>query len=95
MKWGAVACLCHSSCLASSAVKEAHLPVLSREQLSLLPPPPPPDLDPLPRCVEPNPIDPAFSPMRLYRRLDVRRVAITRWGSWEAVQAEYWRRRKR
>ncbi|KAI3430552.1 hypothetical protein D9Q98_005145 [Chlorella vulgaris] len=53
------------------------------------------DLDPLPRCVEPNPIDPAFSPMRLYRRLDVRRVAITRWGSWEAVQAEYWRRRKR
>lgn len=26
------------------------------------------------------------------RKLDVRRLAVARWGSWEAVQAEYRRR---
>jgi hypothetical protein len=34
----------------------------------------------------------AFLPMSLYRRLDVRRTALARWGSWQAVQAERRRR---
>jgi hypothetical protein len=43
-------------------------------------------------CVEANPVNPAFQPMHLYRRLDARRLALARWGSWEAVQAEHRRR---
>ncbi|EFN51967.1 hypothetical protein CHLNCDRAFT_139459 [Chlorella variabilis] len=50
------------------------------------------DLAPLPRCVDPNPVDPAFQPMHLYRRLDARRAAVDRWGSWEAAEAEHRRR---
>ncbi|KAL4422854.1 hypothetical protein ABPG75_009051 [Micractinium tetrahymenae] len=50
------------------------------------------ELEPLPRCVEPNPANPAFAPMHLFRLLDVRRVAMKRWGSWEAVLAERRRR---
>ena len=53
---------------------------------------PPADLAPLPRCVDPNPVDPAFQPMHLYRRLDARRAAVDRWGSWEAAEAEHRRR---
>lgn len=47
------------------------------------------DLTPLPRCVESNPVNPAFQPMHLHRRLDVRHAAIARWGSWERVAAEH------
>lgn len=50
------------------------------------------DLAKLPRCVEPNPANPAFAPMHLFRWLDVRRVAVERWGSWTAVQSEHRRR---
>lgn len=52
----------------------------------------PAELAPLPKCVEPNPINPSWEPMHLYRRLDVRRAAIDRWGSWEQVAAEHRRR---
>lgn len=53
---------------------------------------PPLDLAALPHCVEPNPINPAWQLMHLYRRLDVRRKAIERWGSWERMAAEHRRR---
>lgn len=52
----------------------------------------PAELAALPHCVEPNPVNLAFSPMHLYRRLDVRRAAVAKWGSWEGVQREYRRR---
>ena len=44
------------------------------------------DLQPLPHGIDTNPVDPGWSPMRLYRKADVTEAALTRWGdraSWE------------
>lgn len=41
----------------------------------------PADLDGVPHAVDVNPIEPAFAPMRLYRRRDARAAAVARWGS--------------
>jgi hypothetical protein len=43
------------------------------------------DLRPLPHAAVPNPINPHFSLMHLFRRPDVVRAAIRRWGSVPAM----------
>ena len=45
------------------------------------------DLASLPHALDANPIDPAFTAMRLYRRRDVRRAAAAKHGGWEAAAA--------
>lgn len=43
------------------------------------------DLKPLPHAIAPNPVNPDFSLMHLFRRPDVVRAAIRRWGSVPAM----------
>lgn len=47
------------------------------------------DIATLPRAVDANPIAFSFNPMSLYRKLDVRRAAIQRHGSFTAVCAAH------
>ena len=46
------------------------------------------DLEALPHAAEANPINPSFSLMHLFRRSDVVRAAIKRWGSVAAMQKQ-------
>lgn len=50
------------------------------------------DLAELHHALDTNPINPAFAPMTLYRRLDVAAAAAARWGSLEGTAAEQRRR---
>jgi len=42
--------------------------------------------------VDANPENPGFALMRIYRRVDVMRLALKRWGSLERIQQERRRR---
>jgi hypothetical protein len=42
--------------------------------------------------VDVNPENPRFAPMRIYRRVDIMRSALKRWGSVERIQQERRRR---
>jgi hypothetical protein len=50
------------------------------------------ELQGLLHCADVNPVDPAFTAMHLYRKGDVRRAALRKFGSFEAVEAERRRR---
>ena len=50
------------------------------------------DLVPLPFAIEPNPIDPLFSPMHLYRLTDIKRASIAKFGSMQEVNKAWHRR---
>lgn len=50
------------------------------------------DLEQLPFAIEPNPINPLFAAMHLYRLRDVRKLSIEKFGSLHAVE-EAWHKR--
>lgn len=50
------------------------------------------DLQHVRYCIEPNPINPAFSSMHLYRITDIRSAALRKFGTVEAVDKERRRR---
>jgi hypothetical protein len=50
------------------------------------------DLAGLPHALDANPIDPAFDPMQLLRRVDVVAAAVARWGSLHSAAAEHRKR---